>query len=680
MTARVDRVRELHARIKELEDRLARAEKTARALQEVGLALGSILDLDQLLELILKKITELLEADRATLYLLDEQRQRLLSRIMIGSEARSIELSLGVGIAGHVAKVGRTVRVKDAYRDRRFDRAWDEVSGYRTRSILAAPMKNHVGRTIGVIQVLNKRAEDEFSQHDEELLEALATQAAISIDNSRLFLSVIQKNMQLVETKEQLEHRVSDLKLLFELESAMGRATTMEDLADAVITAAGRACEARAGAMLVDEAEGGVFLYLVDFDPGAAPAAAAGNGPRRPEVRRLAVKRGEGLIGRVMALGEAVCVSRDGERSWAVGEAAAGHAERSEPVEPRLAQAFGAAVETAIAVPLEGEEDASIGAVALYNSRRSSGFTQDDRALLRLVSANASTALRLFRSRIERERTERLTSIGRLLSGVMHDVRTPLTVISGYVQLMATAADQATREEHARLILKQFDAISAMQREVLEFARGERSILLRKVYLTKFFGDLEKQLAPEIDGMNVTLTMELDDRGVARFDEAKMTRVMHNLVRNAVEAMQPGGGRVTIRAHREGSDLVVSVSDTGKGIPREIQARLFQSFATAGKRGGTGLGLAIVKKIIDEHGGTIQVESSERGAKFTLRLPQETASTRTPVAGGALAPAPSPPPSERGRQSPGERGRQSPGERGRPPPSERGRRSSSTGS
>lgn len=670
MTARVDRVRELQARIKELEDRLARAEKTARALQEVGLALGSILDLDQLLELILKKITELLEADRATLYLLDEQRQRLLSRIMIGSEARSIELPLGVGIAGHVAKVGRTVRVKDAYRDRRFDRAWDEVSGYRTRSILAAPMKNHVGRTIGVIQVLNKRAEDEFSQHDEELLEALATQAAISIDNSRLFLSVIQKNMQLVETKEQLEHRVSDLKLLFELESAMGRATTMEDLADAVITAAGHACEARAGAMLVDEAESGVFLYLLSFDAGAAPAA-AGNGPRRPEVRRLGVKRGEGLVGRVMAQGEAVVVGRDGEPTWAAGEAAAG-AERGESLEPRLAQAFGTAVETAIAVPLEGEEDASIGAVALYNSRKSSGFTQDDRALLRLVSANASTALRLFRSRIERERTERLTSIGRLLSGVMHDVRTPLTVISGYVQLMATAADQATREEHARLILKQFDAISAMQREVLEFARGERSILLRKVYLTKFFGDLEKQLAPEIDGMNVTLTMELDDRGVARFDEAKMTRVMHNLVRNAVEAMQPGGGRVTIRAHREGSDLLVSVSDTGKGIPKEIQARLFQSFATAGKRGGTGLGLAIVKKIIDEHGGTILVESSEKGAKFTLRLPQEAASTRTPAAAGAHAPAPPPASSERGSPPPSQRGR--------PPPSERGRRSSSTGS
>ena len=102
--------------------------------------------------------------------------------------------------------------------------------------------------------------------HDEELMGALATQAAISIDNSRLFLSVIQKNMQLVETKEQLEQRVADLKLLFELESAMGQATTLSDLARAVIVEAARACEAEGGGLLVDEGEEGVWLYHLDTD------------------------------------------------------------------------------------------------------------------------------------------------------------------------------------------------------------------------------------------------------------------------------------------------------------------------------------------------------------------------------------------------------------------------------
>jgi signal transduction histidine kinase len=655
VTAKSDRTREQEARIVELEARLARAEKTARALQDVGLALGSTIDLDQLLELILGKITELLEGDRATLYLLDEQQQRLVSRIMVGEEVRSIELPIGEGIAGHVAKVGKTARVKDAYRDRRFQRGWDEVTGYRTRSILAAPMKNHVGRTIGVVQVLNKRGGNgEFSEHDEELLTALATHAAVSIDNSRLFLSVIQKNMQLVETKEQLERKVSDLKLLFELESAMGKAATMEDLARAVIGEAARACRARAGALLVDEDDGGLWLYFVDTGAellGGSDSAGAGHAPEAV-VLRVAMKRSEGVIARAMTHNEALIlpatqdVYRTADTRMPSEPPSWTRADRRADASRRLHPAIDFIVTSAIAVPLEGADENAVGAVALYNSRAPGGFSRDDRALLRVISANASTAVRLFRSRIEREQSERLTSIGRLLSGVMHDMRTPLTVISGNVQLMATANDPAVRAEHARLILKQFDVISAMQREVLEFARGERSILVRKVYLTKFFGDMEKQLGLELEGTGVTLRMELDDRGVARFDEAKMTRVLHNLVRNAVEAMAPSGGTLTIRAFREGNELMVSVSDTGKGIPKEIQQRLFRSFVTSGKAGGTGLGLAIVKKIVDEHSGTISVSSSDQGATFTIRLPQDTpsASTRPPGA------APSPRPSETSRR------------------------------
>ena len=622
MTARSDRNRELQARIDELEAKLARSERTVTALREVGLALGSTLDLDQLLELILNKITELLEADRATLYLLDEQRQRLLSRIIIGDKARSIELPVGEGIAGYVAKVGRTVRVKDAYRDKRFQREWDDITGYRTRSILAAPMKNHVGRIIGVVQVLNKHGgTGEFSQHDEELLTALATQAAVSIDNSRLFLSVIQKNMQLVETKEQLEHRVSDLKLLFELESAMGRAGTMDDLARAVVREASRACVAKAGAMLIDEEEAGVWLYFVDLDNSMVEIGGDGtllppeSEPGGPQVRRIAVKRGEGIIGLAMITNEAVSLPIEKGRQMDVG---------IEPISARVGQLLGIEVTSAIAVPLEGEDGVPIGALALYNSRKPTNFSQDDRALLRLISANASTAVRLFRSRIQREKTERLTSIGRLLSGVMHDMRTPLTVISGYVQLMSTVTDPTTRDEYSHLILKQFDILSAMQREVLEFARGERSVLIRKVYLVKFFGDIDRQIQHELAGTNIKFSMELEDRGTARFDEAKVTRVMHNLVRNAVEAMTPRGGSLTVRAFRERNDLMITVSDTGRGIPKDIEGRLFQSFVTSGKRGGTGLGLAIVKKIVDEHGGTILVDSSEKGATFTIRLPQES--------------------------------------------------------
>src|SRR5580658_4599130 len=272
--------------------------RVSKALREVGTALGTTLDLDQLLELILDKITEALEADRATLYLLDETNDELVSRIAHGPDVRSIRLKIGHGIAGHVARTGKPMHVRDAYKDARFSPEWDLVTGYRTRSILAAPMKNHLGKTIGVVQVLNKKRGD-FSDDDADILAALATQAAVSIDNSRLFMSVTQKNILLLDTKEQLEHRVRDLKLLFDLERAMAHAASLDELLMAVLGEAMRACEARMGAVALRDPDSGTgTLYVID--------------ERGKKMKSLPYPENVGLIGWVVRNNE-VLVSSDAE-------------------------------------------------------------------------------------------------------------------------------------------------------------------------------------------------------------------------------------------------------------------------------------------------------------------------------------------------------------------------------
>jgi signal transduction histidine kinase len=171
----------------------------------------------------------------------------------------------------------------------------------------------------------------------------------------------------------------------------------------------------------------------------------------------------------------------------------------------------------------------------------------------------------------------------------------------------------------------------AMQREVLEFARGERSVFLRKVYLNKFFSDVRRQLALETEGLPIELEFHVDTKVVARFDEGRLARVVHNLARNAIEAMGEKGGTLSIGAGLDAGDLVITVSDTGPGIPHEIAGQLFQSFVTMGKEGGTGLGLAIVKKIVEEHRGTVAVRSSDAGATFEVRLPQNNPEAPAPV-------------------------------------------------
>ena len=589
----------LDLRTAELEAALAREMRVSKALREVGTALGTTLDLDQLLELILDRITDALEADRATLYLLDETNDELVSRIALGDDVKSIRLKIGSGIAGHVARTGKFLHANDAYKDPRFSPEWDMLTGYRTRSILAAPMKNHLGKTIGVVQVLNKK-KGEFTEGDADILAALATQAAVSIDNSRLFLSVTQKNVQLLDTKEQLEQRVRDLKMLFDLEQAMARSVALDELLMAVLGEAMRACEARMGAVALRDPEARTgALYIID--------------ERARKMKRVPFPDDTGLIGWAIENNE-VLVTSDAEND----------PRRDDALDERVG---GGRARTAIAVPLEGENGAPMGAIAIYNKRGGRAFSEDDRELFQLIAANASTAFRLQLSREAREREERLTTIGRLLSSVIHDLKTPLTVISGYVQLMQSSNDPQQRERYAELILRQFDLIGAMQREVLEFARGEKSVLVRKVYLQKFFDDVREQLEADLARRGVELVVDVQERGTARFDEGKMLRVVHNLARNAAEAMGTSGGKFVIKVTRDKNDgaLVVSFSDTGPGIPKEIEHRLFQSFVTSGKKGGTGLGLAIVKKIAEEHGGTITVQSSSRGATFKLKIPQDRA-------------------------------------------------------
>jgi signal transduction histidine kinase len=594
------RVAQLQAKLAEAQEELSRERRIGVALREVGLALGTTgLDLDQLLELILQKINEAVEADRSTLYLLDERKSELVSRIVQGDEVRSIRLKVGQGIAGHVAQTSRALLVNDPYSDPRFNPEWDMTSGYRTRSILAVPMKNHLGKTIGVIQVLNKKT-GLFSDHDAIILAALATQAAISIDNSRLFLSVTQKNTELLEIKEQLEHRVRDLKLLFDLESAMGRATSLEELFTGVLSEALRTSGAAYGAFA---------MRAIGADAAHLHVMRASGSPDDGKLTRHPLKPGQGLAGAAMADGDVIFTNE-----------AATHPNHDTALDDLL----GVEVRACIAVPLEGEDGDAMGAIALYNKKKGD-FDEEDRALLLLIAANASTAIRLQMSRESREREERLTTIGRLLSGIVHDLKTPLTVISGYVQMMVQADKRALREEYGELALKQFEHIGAMQRDVLEFARGERTTFTRKVYLAKFFSDMKEQLQTQLARLGVELVIDLQDRGTARFDEGKITRVIHNLARNASEAMADKGGKFTIKVTRaKDNALVVTFSDTGPGIPKEIEHRLFQSFVTSGKKGGTGLGLAITKRIAEEHGGTIAVRSSSKGATFTLKLPQNT--------------------------------------------------------
>jgi HD-GYP domain-containing protein (c-di-GMP phosphodiesterase class II) len=153
---------------------------------EISKAMSAQRDLDTLLEMIIANTTKVMDADRSSLFLVDQDTNELWSRIAQGAEISEIRFPVGVGIAGHVAKTGETINIKEAYEDPRFNKEVDKKTGYRTKTILCMPMINHEGKVIGVIQVLNK-INGIFTDYDEELLSAFCSNAAVAVENAELY-------------------------------------------------------------------------------------------------------------------------------------------------------------------------------------------------------------------------------------------------------------------------------------------------------------------------------------------------------------------------------------------------------------------------------------------------------------------------------------------------------------
>ncbi|HEY5935251.1 MAG TPA: GAF domain-containing protein [Kofleriaceae bacterium] len=582
------------ATVRLLEAALRREQKKVALVQEVSRALSEGHDLDALLALIMQKVTELMDADRSTLYLVTEDGRSLWSKVVQGDERVEIRLKVGEGIAGWVAETREKINIPDAYADQRFQPSIDLKSGYRTRSILAVPMLGALGGLVGVLQVLNK-TDGPFTQPDEELLMALASQAAIAIENARLYHSLVSQNQELQRARRDLERRSRELNALYEVEKELSAALDLDDLLSRILAQAITVLGGGAGSIALVEPNNELRFRTVQ-------------GPAAPRLIERTLPHGTGLLGWSIAHRTPLVVDNPS-------------------TDPRhaiqIARETGVAPERLMVAPLV-EGDDVIGGIEIIDQRRSvrdgeTPWGDEDLKLLVLIAAQTANAIGWARRRSEASNRDRLASIGRMLAGLLHDLKTPMTIISGYAQLMASSDDSAQRDKYVDQIQRQFDLMAGMTREVLAFARGDSDLVIRKVYINKFTEELTTQLGAAVAGRGIDFEVEARYDGIAFFDEQKLMRVFHNLTSNAVEAM-PDGGHLKVRIEREGEELVWAVTDTGPGIPPQVHARLFELFAT-GRKGGTGLGLAIVKRVVDDHHGTIRCDTGETGTTFTIRIP-----------------------------------------------------------
>ena len=167
--------------------------RNLNALLEVSRALGAEMHLDNLLPVIIHKTTEVMDAERSSLFIYDPDSDELWSKVAEGMDEKTIRFPAGVGIAGDVAKTLKTANIPDAYDDSRFNPEFDKQSDFKTKSVLCMPMTTRKGELIGVVQVLNKTDGGTFQESDEKLLEALCIQAGVAIVRARLTEAFLEK-------------------------------------------------------------------------------------------------------------------------------------------------------------------------------------------------------------------------------------------------------------------------------------------------------------------------------------------------------------------------------------------------------------------------------------------------------------------------------------------------------
>ncbi len=232
----------------------------------------------------------------------------------------------------------------------------------------------------------------------------------------------------------------------------------------------------------------------------------------------------------------------------------------------------------------------------------------------------------------EEELIKTMNIKSQFISMVSHELKTPLTVINGYIDIVqdGTAGNlNKKQKEYLDTVKRNADRLTRLINNVLDFQKlkaGRMEFKMEEGNINELLEEVAKQMSPLIKNKGLKLTLSLSkDLPKITFDSDRIIQVLTNLVNNAIKFADKGS--ITITSKKLKNAIYVSVADTGIGIKKEDMSKLFQSFSQVATekekmRGGTGLGLAISKRIIQEHGGKIQVQSEYgKGSTFSFLLP-----------------------------------------------------------
>lgn len=558
--------------------------KEINALLEISKAIASGLYLGDVLRLIVTITAKVMDSKICSLWILDEKDQKLkLKATQSISEEylKERSLRLGEGVVGQVALHNRPMAIMDVlkeplYKEKELARREGLVS------MLSVPMCVK-DRVIGVINCYTSYPRA-FSKAEEEMLMAIANQAAICIENSGLTSTLDVNEILKLLLEGVIKNTGFDRARLYMVNEKKG------------------VLECKMAVGIDEELVKGIELPI---DPGDSIVARA-IVERKPFVIPDAQKdsRVNPFLKEKLKLHSLVVIPILAKEK-PLGVIAADHVEPGKTIPQEALEAM-----------MTFSQQAGL---AIHNT----SIVEELKILSQEMEEKIKRTMEdLNRVEAQLLRQEKLAALGQLAAGIAHEIRNPLTSINILIQSMREKLPiENAFQEDLKVIEEEIGRINEIVEQFLRFAKPSPP-LFEKTEVFPILEETLQLLRPQIEKSRISVKKEFYPLPPMTIDKEQIKQVILNILLNAIQAM-PEGGHLILggRVSEDGDGVKLWIKDSGVGIPSEVMNKLFDPFFST-KESGMGLGLSIAHRIIDSHHGKIEVESTPgKGTLFTLFLP-----------------------------------------------------------
>ena len=620
--------------IQSIQDRLSEL----ATIYEIGMALTSTLDLEQLLTLIAKNSAQSLRAQGCTIRLLNlpeiASHKTFASFSVAGDAITGIDQRIDLAVTDRVEQNKQPLLIQDT-RDDAFLR---ECPADSACSVISVPLL-YRDKLIGIITVFNKKEGQPFTEDDLHFLTTVASGAAVAVENAAMY-------ERMEDLADEARARAQELAILNDIGTAMSTTLNLDRLLRIILTAAtmgGSGLGFNRAILLLTNERTNILQGMMGVGPtnweeagkawsevssrhrGLMEWIQTGDLFEHRDSKFNDLARG---IRTVLDPHEGVlALTVLGKCSYNITDAS------SEPIVPRELREL-LQVNSFATVPLVAK-DRVIGVILVDNMFNQRPITDRDVRFLTMFAHQSALAIEnaLIHTNLETMnkdmralheqlvQSEKMAALGAMMAEITHEVRNPLVSIGGFTRRLAKKLQHGEEKKYIDIILSEVSRLEGIIHDNLSFIResapqlalADMNALLREVFLL-YEDELAHRRIRVVQDLSAAIPALL-------IDQQQIKQAVINILKNAMEAME-NGGTLSVRTYlTDDGEAAVEIGDTGPGISSKVMHNIFNPYYTTKPR-GTGLGLPITNRIVKAHKGKIELRNKDGGgAVFTIKLP-----------------------------------------------------------